>query len=290
MQQGGGWVAVLTASAGVEDGAVSDCLRMIKGQGGCGAESLRLSRSAVEISFDFPGKPDFRMTLKAEVDVNILPANGRAKAVFIADMDSTMIPVECIDELADYAGVKPKVAAITEAAMRGELDFEEAIDARVALLRDLPVSSLQECFDSRIALNPGAEALVSGLNTAGLRTALVSGGFTFFTERVAKAAGFHSHQANVLEVEGEVLTGTVRRPILGRQAKAEALRALCDERGVAPETVVAIGDGANDLDMVRLAGLGIAYKAKPALKAEADAVLDHSDLTAVLALVGLPGA
>lgn len=279
------FVAVITSSAPLEDKTLARILARAEG-----AVAGFLDQIA-------PGHAEFALntsvsaeTLRAglAVDVNVLPASGRAKRVFIADMDSTMIPVECIDELADYAGVKPKVAAITEAAMRGELDFEEAIDARVALLTDLPVSTLQDCYDSRIALNPGAQELVQGMNAAGARTALVSGGFTFFTERVARAAGFQSHQANVLEVAGDRLSGTVRRPILGQQAKAEALSRILEETGASPDQVAAIGDGANDLAMIRMAGLGIAYKAKPALRAEADAILDHSDLTAVLALQGLP--
>ncbi|MEM8870866.1 MAG: phosphoserine phosphatase SerB [Pseudomonadota bacterium] len=221
------------------------------------------------------------------VDLNILPKAGRRKSILIADMDSTMIPVECIDELADFAGVKPQVEAITDRAMRGELDFEQAIDARVALLRDLPQSALQACYDQRVHLNPGARVLVGTMNRAGSRTALVSGGFTFFSQRVAAAAGFQSHQANVLEIENGHLTGRVQKPVLGQQAKAEALAALCAERGISTGDALAIGDGANDLVMIREAGLGVAYRAKPALRAEADAILDHSDLTAVLALQGM---
>ncbi|WP_112322747.1 phosphoserine phosphatase SerB [Oceanibium sediminis] len=278
-------VIVVTAEAPLEDAA----LAKVQARAGGAVAGFLTRRGAGAAEFPINAPVELEALRKGlGVDVNIVPVQGRRKSVLIADMDSTMIPVECIDELADFAGVKPKVAAITEAAMRGELDFEEAIDARVALLRDLPVSVLQECYDTRISLNPGAQALISGVNAAGGRTALVSGGFTFFTERVAAAAGFQSHQANVLENDGAVLSGTVKRPILGQSAKAEALDALCAERGVSAEQVVAIGDGANDLAMIRKAGLGIAYRAKPALRAEADAILDHSDLTAVLALIDLP--
>ena len=221
----------------------------------------------------------------------MLPAHGRRKAVLIADMDSTIIGVECIDELADYAGVKPQVAEITERAMRGELNFEEALHARVSLLEGLDVGVLERCYAERVRLNEGAEPMVRGMRARGARTALVSGGFTFFSERVAKAAGFQSHQANTLEVQNGRLTGRVIEPVLGQAAKAKALEALCEERNIGPDQVLAIGDGANDLAMVRAAGLGVAYRPKPALAAEADAVLEHSDLTAVLALQGLrPGA
>lgn len=284
--EAGAYVAVLTARAGVSQAAIDLCKARIVALGTAPQTAVRRSTTAVEVPFAADGPLDLRGAVH-EVDINVLPAAGRQKAILIADMDSTMIPVECIDELADFAGVKPKVAAITEAAMRGELDFEQAIDARVGLLKGLPESALQACYDERVHLNPGAQTLVEGMNAQGARTALVSGGFTFFTERVAAAAGFQSHQANVLlSAEGR-LTGAVRKPVLGQQAKADALEALCAERGVGPERVVAIGDGANDLAMIRAAGLGVAYKAKPALRAEADAVLDFSDLTAVLALQGL---
>lgn len=255
---------------------------------GAGA-ARRLSARAVEIPFAADRAPDAAGARDGlGVDVNVVPAAGRRKRVFIADMDSTMIGVECIDELADFAGVKPYVAAITERAMRGELDFEQAIHERVGLLRDLPVSVLQTCYDERVRLNPGARDLVQAMNAAGARTALVSGGFTFFTERVAAAAGFQMHRANTLEQADGRLTGKVVLPVLGQQAKADTLDALCAEQGVSAHAVAAIGDGANDLSMIRKAGLGIAYRAKPALRAEADAILDHSDLTAVLALQGIP--
>ena len=202
-------------------------------------------------------------------------------------MDSTIIGVECIDELADFAGVKPQVAAITEAAMRGELDFEGALLARVALLKGLPEAVLPRCYDERVRLNPGARTLVRTMAGLCAATALVSGGFGFFTERVAAEAGFARHQANRLVVAGGRLTGEVARPILGREAKLQALDALAAEAGVGREAVLAVGDGANDIDMVRAAGLGVAYRAKPALASAAAARIVHSDLTALLALQGI---
>ncbi|NNU80468.1 phosphoserine phosphatase SerB [Halovulum dunhuangense] len=281
----GGQFLVVTTEGVVGDDLVGEVIA----RAGAGAGTpRRLGKGAVEIPLAamIDDLAPLRQGLAA--DVNQVAADARRKAILIADMDSTIISVECIDELADYAGVKEHVARITEAAMRGELDFEQALFARVELLRGLPVSVLQSCYDERVRLNPGAAAMVGGMNAAGARTALVSGGFTFFTERVAAAAGFQSNQANVLEEADGRLTGSVRLPVLGRQAKADALDALCAERGVTPRDVVAIGDGANDLSMIEKAGLGVAYRAKPALREKADAVLDHSDLTAVLALQGLP--
>ena len=224
------------------------------------------------------------------IDLNAVPAEGRRKRMLIADMDSTIIAVECIDELADFAGLKPQVAAITEAAMKGELDFEAALIARVALLKGLPASVLGRCYAERVRLNPGARTLARTMAAQGAATALVSGGFTFFSERVAAAAGFARHQANRLEARDGVLTGEVARPILGRAAKLAALRAIAAEAGIGPEAALAVGDGANDADMVEAAGLGVAYHAKPALEAVADARLRHSDLTALLALQGIPQA
>ncbi|MEO0387988.1 MAG: phosphoserine phosphatase SerB [Pseudomonadota bacterium] len=223
-------------------------------------------------------------------DLNRVAREGRQKRVLIADMDSTIIPVECIDELADFAGVKAEVARITEQAMQGALDFEAALGARVALLAGLPLAALETCYRTRVTLSPGARSAVTTMAAAGARTALVSGGFTFFAERVAADAGFGSFRANVLESAGDALTGRVTPPILGRSAKAEALTALCAEEGVGPEAVLAVGDGANDLAMIEAAGMGVAYRAKPAVAARADHRLDHSDLEALLALQGLtPG-
>lgn len=282
------FVAVITASAPVSGNLADSVAARI---GAAAGAPRRLSDRFVEIPFsadEAPPRDAVRPDLP--VDVNVIPAHGRRKSVLIADMDSTIIGVECIDELADYAGVKPQVAAITERAMRGELNFEDAIHARVALLAGLDVAVLERCHAERVRLNEGAEPLVRGMRARGARTALVSGGFTFFSERVASAAGFHSHQANTLEVRDGKLTGRVVEPVLGQAAKAQALAALCEECNVGPDQVLAIGDGANDLAMIRAAGLGVAFRPKPALAAEADAVLEHSDLTAVLALQGLhPG-
>jgi phosphoserine phosphatase len=274
-----GRVLVLTAAAGVPDAAGEAAAAALGG-----AAPRRLAATAVEIGFDGVLPAGFAV---AGCDANLVPAAGRRKRMLIADMDSTIIGVECIDELADFAGLKPEVAAITEAAMRGELDFEAALVARVALLKGLPAAVLEACYDQRVRLNPGARVLVRTMAALGADTALVSGGFSYFTERVAAAAGFARHQANALLIADGVLTGEVGRPILGRQAKLAALRAGAAAAGIGPDAVLAVGDGANDLDMVRAAGLGVAYHAKPALAAAADARLERSDLTALLALQGI---
>ncbi len=244
-----------------------------------------LSSNAVEIAFSGDIPADF--LAGTPVDVNVVPATNRRKKLLIADMDSTMIPVECIDELADFAGVKDQVAEITERAMRGELEFEESINERVALLADLSETVLEQCYVERISLNPGAKTLVQTMNKLGAMTALVSGGFLFFTSRVAGEAGFQMNQANTLIVENGKLAGKVDLPILGQQAKLETLYALCKSGNYTPDDVLAVGDGANDRSMVEAAGLGVAYHAKQALADIADARLYHSDLTALLALQGI---
>ncbi|MDE2488532.1 MAG: phosphoserine phosphatase SerB [Alphaproteobacteria bacterium] len=220
------------------------------------------------------------------VDVCVQPWNARRKRLLVADMDSTIINVECLDELADFAGLKPHIAAITERAMRGELEFETALRERVALLRGLPSASLQQAYDERVRLNPGARTLVRTMAANGARCVLVSGGFTFFTGRVAAAAGFHDNRANVLEEGGGELTGLVREPILGREAKLSALLEEADALELPLSGALAVGDGANDLAMIEVAGLGVAYRAKPIVAAQADAKVDHADLTALLYFQG----
>lgn len=219
-------------------------------------------------------------------DVCVQPAEGRRKRLLVADMDSTIIGCECIDELADFAGVKAQVAEITERAMRGELAFEGALRERVAMLKGLGLDTLQACYDDRVRLNPGAETLVRTMAAHGARCVLVSGGFTFFTSRVMAAAGFHANRANTLIDDGAALTGAVGEPILGREAKLAALREEAAALGVTPAEALAIGDGANDLAMIEAAGLGVAYRAKPVVAEKAHARVDHADLTALLYFQG----
>lgn len=222
------------------------------------------------------------------VDVNIVADNTatRRKKLLVADMDSTIINQECIDEMADALGRKPQISAITERAMRGELEFEGALRERLGLLAGLTVGDLRRVYDERITLMPGAATLVATMRAGGAHTALVSGGFTFFTGLVAKRVGFDENQANTLEFDGERLTGQVKGPILGREAKLANLERLTAEHGLAAGATLAVGDGANDLAMIGAAGLGVAYRAKPVVAAEADASITHGDLTALLYLQG----
>ncbi len=222
----------------------------------------------------------------APIDVAVLPDGARRKKLLVADMDSTIIGQECIDELADYAGIKPQVAAITERAMRGELPFEASLRERVALLKGVPVSVIEEILATRITVNPGAETLVRTMRAHGAHTALVSGGFTLFTGPMTERIGFNEHFSNVLVVEDGLLAGRAEEPIRGREAKLDALLRLRDQLGLAMAETLAVGDGANDLGMIEEAGLGVAYRAKPAVAAAADARIDHGDLTSLLYLQG----
>lgn len=220
------------------------------------------------------------------VDLNIQPFEGRRKKMLLADMDSTMIQQECIDELAEEAGVGAAVKEITARAMNGELDFEGALTERVALLKGLPEGIIAQVLAERITYMPGGAVLLSTMKAHGAYAALVSGGFTAFAGQVAAHLGFDVHRANTLEVADGALTGRVILPILGRAAKVEALEEITAQLGIAPEDVLAVGDGANDLGMLHRAGSGVALHAKPVVAAEADLRINHGDLTALLYLQG----
>ncbi len=260
---------------------------------GAGAPNWLDPGQAVDLTFsaDPADLPHLRAALgavlaDAEVDAVLQPAAGRRKRLLLADMDSTMIHQECIDELADFAGLKAEVAEITERAMRGEVAFEPALRERVALLRGLPVETVDRVLAERITLVPGGTALVRTMRAHGGYCALVSGGFTLFTGAVAARIGFDEHRSNTLEVEGDRLAGRVAEPILGREAKLDRLVALRGALGLARSDVMAVGDGANDLAMLGEAGLGVAFRAKPAVAAAAAARIDHNDLDALLFVQG----
>ncbi len=231
---------------------------------------------------------DVRLAMsRLAVDANIIARRRREKRLMLADMDSTIIPVECIDEVARRAGVGDEVAAITARAMRGEMPFPESVKERLALCRGLPVGELEAIWNERIRLNPGAATLVRTMRERGAKCALVSGGYTYFAERVAEQAGFSEFRANTLEIKDGVLSGGLVPPILDRSDKLGILKELCRSLGIAKEETLAIGDGANDADMVRAAGLGVAWRGKPLLRAAATAWLDFSNLDAALYLQGI---
>ena len=247
---------------------------------------------ASEIPFSLPADSATRPladTLRAalgQIDVVIQPAVNRKKRLFVADMDSTMIEQECVDEIAAFAGLKEHVARITERAMRGEIEFPPALRERVALLKDLPATVVDDVLQKHIRLMPGGPTLVMTMKKQGAYTCLVSGGFTLFTGKIAAKIGFDEHRGNRLVVEGGKLAGTVEEPILGSEAKLAALKELAAKLKIELADTLAVGDGANDLPMLRAAGLGVAYRAKPAVAAEAAARIEHGDLTALLYLQG----
>ena len=223
------------------------------------------------------------------IDINQIPDNFESTktGLFVTDMDSTLINIECVDEIADFIGVKPQVAAITEAAMLGDIDFETSLRQRVSLLKGLKVSVLEHVFEQRLKLNPGAVLLIKTLQNKGIKTALVSGGFTFFTDRLKAQLGLDYTMANVLQQYNGRLTGEVDGNICGAQAKADFLLARCQDLAIKPEQTVAMGDGANDLLMMREAGLSVAYHAKPRVQQEALTTLNYCGLDGVLGLLQL---
>jgi phosphoserine phosphatase len=219
------------------------------------------------------------------VDAVVLPSANRRKRLLVADMESTVIENEMLDELADFLGLREKIAGITARAMNGELDFAAALNERVALLKGLPVGKL-DVAAKRIRYTPGGATLVATMKMHGATCALVSGGFTYFTAMVRKALGFDADSANTLKHDGSTLAGTVELPILGKEAKLATLDRLCTERGLQIGEALTVGDGANDLPMLKAAGLGVAFHAKPVVAAEVSARIDHGDLTALLYLQG----
>lgn len=255
-----------------------------------GGEAIWLA-PGVAAEFTLEQMPDNRWQVWEDlqqmgVDLVIQPAEGRKKKMLLADMDSTMIQQECIDELAEEAGVGARVKEITARAMNGELDFEGALVERVGLLQGLPETVITKVLDERITLMPGGKQLLAVMKANGAYAALVSGGFTAFTARVAAELGFDENRANTLLAADGRLTGEAARPILGREAKVEALEQITARLGIAEADVIAVGDGANDLGMLKRAGAGVALHAKPSVAAECDIRINHGDLTALLFIQG----
>src|SRR6478609_6240863 len=280
-------VATLIGTADAVSTAVETARAALPGAG----PAQRLGPGASDIPFNVETAVDQRSLAErlrgttSGIDIVVQPAAARRKKLFLADMDSTMIRQECIDELADYVGLKSHVAAITERAMRGEIAFEPALRERVALLEGLPVSVVEEVIQRRIKLTPGGLTLIATMRTNGARTCMVSGGFTLFTDRIAAMIGFDESRANSLTlIDGHKLAGKVAEPIFGRDGKRAALIELRTKLGLTKADT--IGDGANDLDMILEAGLGVAFHAKPKVATAAAARIDHCDLTALLYVQG----
>ncbi len=270
----------------VLDAATVEALRNAWG----GGDAVWLN-PGIAAEFAIPATPDNRWQVWEDlqtrgIDLAVQPAEGRRKRMLLADMDSTMIGQECIDELADEAGVGAYVADITARAMNGELDFEGALRERVALLKGLPETTIAKVLAERISFTPGGRELIATMKAHGAHAVLVSGGFTAFTTHVAQALGFDEHRANLLTTDGGLLTGAVAEPILGRAAKVAALEEITARLGITPQDVLAVGDGANDLGMLGRAGAGVALHAKPVVAAQCDLRVNHGDLTALLYLQG----
>jgi phosphoserine phosphatase len=279
-------VATIIAPQGISSAALEKARALLTGA----STPMRLADGiAADIAFAPENQIDpralagrLREAAGPGVDIVVQPVAHRRKKLFLADMDSTMIEQECIDELAAYVGLKDHVAEITERAMRGEIAFEPALRERVALLKGLPVSIIEEVIEKHITLTPGGRTLVSTMRAHGAHTCLVSGGFTLFTNRIAAMIGFDATHANKLVVDHGQLAGTVEDPIFGRTAKLQSLRTLRERFGLAREETLVAGDGANDLDMILDAGLGVAYHGKPKVAEAAAARIDHADLAALL--------
>jgi|GEM_PF-105885 len=297
--QGGQHLRAVIMGAGLSADSLASLTGEIHSHGQLvtGLRTLSEGFPAVELSLEGDAVPAAALTGQlqaaaeaAAVDLAVLPADGRDWGLLMMDMDSTLLAVECIDEIAEHAGVKAEVAAITERAMNGELDFKGSLVERVKMLAGLPEDVLAEVYHERITTNPGAERLLEAAKGMGIRVAVVSGGFTFFTERLEADLGLDFTTANVLEVADSHLTGQVVGDIVDGAVKAATLRDLRDRLGLAKQQLIAMGDGANDLAMIAEAGLGVAYHAKPRVRAEAPYNLVNSSLDGLLYLLGLSDA
>ncbi|MCQ8185475.1 phosphoserine phosphatase SerB [Parvularcula maris] len=248
-----------------------------------------MGRAAAEVHLpeDQAGRLAAALSQAKGFDVAVVPLERREKKLLVCDMDATIIAEESLNELAEVVGLKKEISKLTEKAMRGEIGFEEALRVRVALLKGLDIAAASAALKPRINVNPGAEVLVRTMKARGAGTALLTGGFDIIAAPIAERLGFRDMYCNRLQSADGVLTGEVGEPIFGREGKEERLRALADASGITPEDVVCVGDGANDLGMIRAAGLGVGYRPKPLLEAEADVVLRYADLTALLSIQGI---
>ncbi|MDZ7587842.1 MAG: phosphoserine phosphatase SerB [Parasphingorhabdus sp.] len=282
-------IATLIATEALAKGELSSALDHLNSAGATELRVKKLSEAASDIYFvgDVASAKAALIDLQDRIDVAVQSGVHRFKKLLVSDMDSTMITVECIDELADYAGIKPQISAITERAMLGELDFVAALRARVQLLAGLDVQLISKCLEERVRIMPGAEQLVRTMTALGAETLLVSGGFTRFADPVAVRIGFAHYAANILaEAEGK-LSGELDGKIVDADRKVALLQQHTTQAGLSPAEVMAVGDGANDIPMIAAAGLGIAYHAKPKARAAADVAIDHADLTALLYVQGI---
>jgi len=274
------------AQAALNEGAIRNAIDVLRAQGATvGLPNWLAPEIACELPFDGSAMPMATPVAMTAIDAVVVPAVGRRKRLLVADMESTIIQNEMLDELADFLGLRERIAAITARAMNGEIDFAAALKERVGLLKGLAVARLDEAA-RRIRYTRGAATLVATMKKHGAHCALVSGGFTYFTALVRKALGFDTDDANVLKQEGGTLAGTVEPPILGKEAKLATLQRLAAEHGLSTTEAVGVGDGANDLPMLKAAGLGVAFHAKPVVAAEVPARIDHGDLTSLLYLQG----
>ncbi len=287
------FTATLIAAQNFDAGDISTAADVVA-QAGAQVLATRWIETRKALDVDFTGNPvDVRAAVEGAfpaTDAIVQQTAHRARALIVADMDSTMITIECIDELADYAGIKPQIAEVTERAMRGELDFESALRSRVALLEGLPEAVIAQCLAERVVIMPGAKELVRTIRAHGGHAVLVSGGFTRFADPVAEEIGFDRAIANVLGIKDGMLTGAVEGEIVGAATKKHVLEQTRVAKGLALEDSLAVGDGANDIPMIEAAGLGVAYHAKPKTAAAAPARIDHGDLTAILYAMGYPRA
>ncbi|MGE4078663.1 MAG: phosphoserine phosphatase SerB [Reyranella sp.] len=275
------------AHPALNDGAISAAADVLRARGATavGTPDWLAPEIACDLPFDGPIEDPGDGIAMTAIDVVVVPAAGRRKKLLVADMESTMIENEMLDELADFLGLRERIAGITARAMNGEIDFTGALAERVGLLKGLPVARLDEAA-KRIRFMPGGATLVATMKKHGAHCALVSGGFTYFTALVKQALGFDRESANVLEHDGRVLAGTAARPILGKEAKLATLQHLAAEHSLSTADAISVGDGANDLPMLKQAGLGVAFHAKPVVAAQVPARIDHGDLTALLYLQG----